>query len=62
MFSFFKVTDVMKQEIGRLDVLVNEFNHPFCPLPESLKTYKEVKITCVDSFTTKQQLQWKNNL
>ena len=52
----------MKQEIGQLDVLVNEFNHPFCPRLESLKTYKEVKITCVDSFTTKQQLQWKNNL
>lgn len=57
MFSFFQVTEVMKQEITQLDMLVNEFKQPFCPYPKSLKTYKKVKIPCVDSFTVKQQLQ-----
>ena len=52
----------MREVIGQLGLLVNEFDHPFHPHPESLKSYKKVKTTCVDSFTAKQQLQKKNNL
>ena len=52
----------MTEEIGRVGLLVNEFNHPFHPHPAFLGTYKKVKIPCVDSFTADQQLQWKNNL
>ena len=52
----------MRKEIGRLDLLVNGFDCPFHPYPKFLEVYKKVKITCEDSFTAKQQLQWKNNL
>ena len=52
----------MAEEIGRLGLLVNEFHHPFYTHTALLKTYKKVKITCVDSFTAEQQLQWKENL
>ena len=50
----------MTEEIGRVGLLVNEFNHPFHSA--FLGTYKKVKIPCVDSFNADQQLQWKNNL
>ena len=52
----------MTEEIGRLDELVNEFDHPFHPHPKFLETYKKVKITFVNSFVAEQQLQWKNNM
>ena len=32
----------MTEEIGRLGLLVNEFDHPFHPHPGFLKTYKKV--------------------
>lgn len=36
-----QVTDAMTEEIGRLGLLVNEFDHPFHPHPGFLKTYKK---------------------
>ena len=33
----------MTEEIGRLGLLVNEFDHPFHPHPGFLKTYKKVR-------------------
>lgn len=36
-----QVTDAMTEEIGRLGLLVNEFEHPFHPHPGFLKTYKK---------------------
>ena len=62
MFFFLQATEAMRKEIGRLDLLVNGFDFRFNPYPRFLEVYKKVKITCVDSFTAKQQLQWKNNL
>lgn len=35
----------MTEEIGRLGLLVNEFDHPFHPHPGFLKTYKRVRTT-----------------
>ena len=52
----------MTEEIDRLGLLANEFDHPFPTHTVLLKAYKKVKITCVDSFTAEQQLQWKENL
>ncbi|XP_073249397.1 mitofusin-2-like [Porites lutea] len=36
-----QVTEAMTEEIGRLGLLVNEFDHPFHPHPGFLKTYKK---------------------
>ena len=52
----------MTEEIGRLGLLVNEFVYLFPTHTASFKTYTKVKITCVNSFTAEQQLQWKENL
>ena len=35
----------MTEEIGRLGLLVNEFDHPFHPHPGFLRTYKKVRTT-----------------
>ena len=48
----------MTEEIGRLGLLVNEFDHPFHSHPGFLKTYKKVKVTCVDSYTAKNNLKF----
>ena len=37
-----QVTEAMKEELGRLGLLVNEFDHPFHPHPGFLSTYKKV--------------------
>lgn len=44
-----QVTEAMTEEIGRLGLLVNEFDHPFHPHPGFLRTYKKVRITCMHS-------------
>lgn len=36
-----QVTEAMTEEIGRLGLLVNEFDHPFHPHPGFLRTYKK---------------------
>ena len=48
----------MTEEIGRLGLLVNEFDHPFHSHPGFLKTYKKVKVTCVDSYAAKNNLKF----
>ena len=40
-----QVTEAMTEEIGRLGLLVNEFDHPFHPHPGFLRTYKKVRTT-----------------
>ena len=42
-----QVTEAMTEEIGRLGLLVNEFDHPFHPHPGFLKTYKKVMLNFV---------------
>ena len=42
----------MTEEIDGLALLVNEFDDPFLTFTGSLETYKEVKINCVDNFTS----------
>ena len=44
-FVCLQVTEAMTEEIGRLGLLVNEFDHPFHPHPGFLKTYKRVRTT-----------------
>lgn len=45
MFFCLQVTEAMTEEIGRLGLLVNEFDHPFHPHPGFLRTYKKVTTT-----------------
>lgn len=47
LFVVFQVTEAMTEEIGRLGLLVNEFDHPFHPHPGFLKTYKKVMLNFV---------------
>ena len=42
----------MTEEIDGLALLVNEFDPPLSTDTASLKTYEEVKINCVDNFTS----------
>ena len=47
LFVVSQVTEAMTEEIGRLGLLVNEFDHPFHPHPGFLKTYKKVMLNFV---------------
>ena len=44
---FLQVAQAMSDEINRLGVLVNQFNHPFHTHPGFLRTFKRVRFSCV---------------
>lgn len=50
-----QVTEAMTEEIGRLGLLVNEFDHPFHPHPGFLKTYKKVMLNFVTVKTKEDE-------
>lgn len=55
LFVVPQVTEAMTEEIGRLGLLVNEFDHPFHPHPGFLKTYKKVMLNFVTVKTKEDE-------